>query len=201
MATRNDKVLAELDGSNDGKDGGIGIETIDPTAIGGDPTADGRDSGEPSKRGRGRPAGTTRKSNSGNNGSGRNGAPKTQTKNSGAIGLEQIFFSIHMMMAGATKIEELKLSPEESKQLAAAVAEVNAHYNIAVDPKVMAWVGLTTTCVSIYAPRVASYKIRASFEEKKRKATEKQVAPKVEAPQKGLQPDSEALPMSLGIPT
>lgn len=106
-----------------------------------------------------------------------------------------------MMMAGATKIEELKLSPEESKQLAAAVAEVNAHYNIAVDPKVMAWVGLTTTCVSIYAPRVASYKIRASFEEKKRKANEKQVAPKVEAPQKGLQPASEALPMSLGIPT
>ena len=105
-----------------------------------------------------------------------------------------------MMMAGATKIDELKLSPEESKQLATAVAEVNAHYNVAIDPKVMAWVGLTTTCVSIYAPRVACYKIRSSFEEKKRKASEKPVA-KVEGPQKGLQPDSEALPMSVGIPT
>lgn len=104
-----------------------------------------------------------------------------------------------MMMAGATKIDELKLTAEESKQLAAAVAEVNAHYNVVVDPKVMAWVGLTTTCVSIYAPRVASYKIRASFEEKKRKAGEKTLGPaaqKVESPQKGLMPDSEILPMS-----
>ena len=109
-----------------------------------------------------------------------------------------------MMMAGATKIDELKLSAEESKQLANAVAEVNQHYNVAIDPKVMAWVGLTTTCVSIYAPRVASYKIRASFEEQKRKANEKQVtAPtgkKVEAPQKGLMPDSDILPMSVPLP-
>lgn len=106
-----------------------------------------------------------------------------------------------MMMAGATKIDELKLSPEESKQLANAVAEVNQHYNVSIDPKVMAWVGLSTTCVSIYAPRIASYKIRASFEEKKRKGAEKQVTQKVDSPQKGLQPESESLPMSTGVPT
>lgn len=200
MATRNDKVLAELDGTDDGKNDGIGIETVSPNAIDGQPTADSGDSGTTPKRGRGRPAGTTRKSNSGNSGSSRNSTAKSQAKNSGNIGIEQILYSIHMMMAGATKIEELKLSPEEAKQLANAVAEVNSHYNVAIDPKVMAWVGLTTTCVSIYAPRVASYKIRSSFEEKKRKASEKPVA-KVEAPQKGLQPDSEALPMSVGIPT
>lgn len=109
-----------------------------------------------------------------------------------------------MMVAGATKIDELKLSAEESKQLAEALAEVNSHYNVAVDPKVMAWVGLTTTAVSIYGPRVASYKIRSSFEEKKRKENEKTLTnskpQKVEGPQKGLQPDSEALPMSVGIP-
>lgn len=104
-----------------------------------------------------------------------------------------------MMMAGATKIDELKLSPDEAKQLANAVAEVNSHYDVAIDPKVMAWVGLTTTCVSIYAPRVASYKIRASFEDKKKKANEKPVA-KMDSPQKGLQPEQEILPMSQGIP-
>lgn len=200
MATRDDKVLADLDGTNDGKNDGIGIETVSPNAIDGQPTADSGDSGTTAKRGRGRPAGTTRKSNSGNSGSSRNSTAKSQAKNSGTIGIEQILYSIHMMMAGATKIEELKLSPEEAKQLANAVAEVNSHYNVAIDPKVMAWVGLTTTCVSIYAPRMASYKIRSSFEEKKRKASEKPVG-KVEAPQKGLQPDSEALPMSVGIPT
>ena len=109
-----------------------------------------------------------------------------------------------MMMAGATKIDELKLSPEESKQLGNAVAEVNSHYNIMIDPKVMAWVGLSTTCVSIYAPRLAAYKFRAAAEEKKRKESEKTLpgaAPKkVDAPQKGLQPDSESLPMSPGVP-
>lgn len=109
-----------------------------------------------------------------------------------------------MMMAGAIKVPELSLTHEESKQLASAIAEVNSHYNIAIDPKVMAWVGLTTTCVSIYAPRLAAYKIRDGFEKKQRKASEKTVqnmpGQKVDAPQKGLQPDSEILPMSVGVP-
>lgn len=109
-----------------------------------------------------------------------------------------------MMMAGAIKVPELSLTAEESKQLANAIAEVNSHYNIAIDPKVMAWVGLTTTCVSIYAPRIAAYKIREGFEKKQRKAGEKTIqtpqGQKVDGPQKGLQPDSEILPMSVGIP-
>lgn len=109
-----------------------------------------------------------------------------------------------MMMSGATKIDELKLSQDEAKQLAAAVAEVNSHYNVMIDPKVMAWVGLSTTCVSIYAPRLAAYKFRVAAEEKKRKESEKTLpsasSKKVEAPQPGLMPESDALPMSPGIP-
>lgn len=100
-----------------------------------------------------------------------------------------------MMMAGATHINELKLSPEESKQLANAISELNSHYDIAIDPKMMAWVGLTTTAVSIYAPRIAAYKIRANIETKKKKQLEKPA--KVESPQEGLQPESEILPMSV----
>lgn len=109
-----------------------------------------------------------------------------------------------MMMAGAIKVPELSLTQDESKQLANAIAEVNSHYNIAIDPKVMAWIGLSTTCVSIYAPRIAAYKIREGFEKKQRKAGEKTIqtpqGQKVDGPQKGLQPDSEILPMSVGIP-
>lgn len=100
-----------------------------------------------------------------------------------------------MMMAGATKIPELSLSPEESKQLAGAIAEVNQHYNVAIDPKVMAWVGLTTTCVSIYAPRLAAHKIRTHAETKRNNVAKKETE-KLPSPQKGLQPQPEILPMS-----
>lgn len=104
-----------------------------------------------------------------------------------------------MMMAGATKIDELKLSAEESKQLANAIAEVNSHYDVVIDPKVMAWVGLSTTCVSIYAPRLAAYKMRESFEAKKKaeNVTQKIEGKKAPSPQKGLMPDAEILPMSV----
>jgi len=98
-----------------------------------------------------------------------------------------------MMMAGATKIPEMSLSPDESKKLADAINNVNEHYNVALDPKVMAWVGLTTTCVAIYTPRVAAYKIRIAAETKKRKQEELHVN---EGPQNGLQPDIDKLPMS-----
>lgn len=107
---------------------------------------------------------------------------------------------MHMMVAAATKIDEIRLTPDESKQLAAALAEVNSHYNVVMDPKVIAWVGLTTTAASIYGPRIAAYKIRTSMEAKRRKEQEKTVVQKVEAPQPGLQPDAEVLPLSPGVP-
>lgn len=99
-------------------------------------------------------------------------------------------------MAGATKIPELKLTQEESKQLANAIAEVNSHYDVVIDPKVMAWVGLSTACVSIYAPRLAAYKMRESFEDKKKKPEITQPKNKV-TPQKDLQPSIDILPMSV----
>lgn len=107
---------------------------------------------------------------------------------------------MHMMVAAATKIDEIRLSPDESKQLAAALAEVNSHYNVVMDPKVIAWVGLTTTAASIYGPRIAAYKIRTTMENKRRKEQEKTVVQKVEAPQPGLQPAAEVLPISPGVP-
>lgn len=200
MGARENKLLGELNEPVVGENGAIGIEFADPAIIDGQSnSADSGDSG--TKRPRGRPSGSTRKP-SGNN---RTSAAKTQAKNSGAIGIEQILFSIHMMMAGAIKVPELSLTADESKQLANAIAEVNQHYNIAIDPKVMAWVGLSTTCVSIYAPRIAAYKIREGFDKQKRKAGEKVIAntqaQKVDAPQKGLQPEAEILPMSVSIPT
>lgn len=197
MGDRNDKVLAGLDDATSGKSDGIGIETFNPAELDGQPTADSGDSGNSPKRGRGRPHGTTRKSNSGNSGTNRT-ATKTQSKNNSALGIEQILLSIHMMMAGATKIPEFNLTAEESKKLADAISAVNSHYSVAIDPKIMAWVGLTTACVSVYAPRFVAYKMRVTMETKKKRENEKGVnAP---SPQKGMQPESEILPMSQSVP-
>lgn len=79
-----------------------------------------------------------------------------------------MIYSIHLMMAGATKIDQLKLTEQESKTLAKAIQDVNQHYNVGIDPKVMAWVGLVTTCVAIYAPRLAMYKMSNTFKKDKK---------------------------------
>lgn len=77
------------------------------------------------------------------------------------------------MMAGATKVEEFKISEDEAKKLSTAINNVNSFYDIGLDPKIMAWVGLVTTCVAIYAPRVALYKMRTSFEKDKKAQAKK----------------------------
>lgn len=77
-----------------------------------------------------------------------------------------------MMMAGATKIEEFKLSDDESKKLAKAITDVNQFYNLGVDPKLMVWVNLVTACTAIYAPKFVIYKMRKSMEAKNKKQKE-----------------------------
>lgn len=99
-------------------------------------------------------------------------------------------------MASALKIPELTLTPDESKRLADAINEVNKHYDISVDPKVMAWVALGTTMTSIYAPRIGAYKIKQMAESKKKK----EKLPEQVQVQEGLQPEIEPLPMSHGVP-
>lgn len=73
------------------------------------------------------------------------------------------------MLAAMTKTEELALDREEAKELAKAIADVNAYYGKAIDPKIFAWIGLATVAGKVYAPRVVAIKLRWMMESDKRK--------------------------------
>lgn len=75
-------------------------------------------------------------------------------------GVSAILFSIHGMLAGITRVPELALDDKESKQLAAAIAEVGKHYDLTADPKMVAWANLTMTCAALYGSRFVAIKFR-----------------------------------------
>lgn len=61
---------------------------------------------------------------------------------------------MHMMAAAAFKAQELALSPDEAKELAEKIAEVQKHYPAAVfDPKYAAIGALVFAVVKIEGPR------------------------------------------------
>lgn len=78
------------------------------------------------------------------------------------------------MAAAALKTPELQLDDKEAKLLAQSAAEVASHYNVEIDPKVMAWIGFFGVCGSIYGPRIAAMKIRKDME---RREARKQANP------------------------
>lgn len=176
---KNDGV-ASADGSralgNDGSDYGSANDSGNAGAseIAGLPVASpivgsdgGSSDGGTGKRGRGRP----RKSDTGSaSGTASTGKPANagkaapQKAKANVSGIEKILFSLHLGVAKFTKIEELALDREESKVLAEAVAEVSSHYNVEINPKTAAWLGLVTAFGTIYGPRVAAFGVRKKME-------------------------------------
>lgn len=55
---------------------------------------------------------------------------------------------------------ELALDQPEAARLAGALANVNAYYGHALNPKTLAWVNLATVAAAIYAPRVMAIGLR-----------------------------------------
>lgn len=62
----------------------------------------------------------------------------------------------------------MQISQDESKELAVALAQVNAYYGKTVDPKLLAWIGLIGVCGKVYGPRYFAWRVRASMEKKQR---------------------------------
>jgi len=157
--------------SNDDPVGSSGtIETvagIEVTSPGATKSSGAGDSSEQPRK-RGRPAGS--------------GAAKPAKEKAAQVsikGIEKILFSLHMIVAKSTGIEELELDTDESKLLADAVAEVASHYNYKVDPKTIAWMGLIGVAGSIYGPRVGAYSLRRSMEKGNKKVDIKGAPAKV----------------------
>lgn len=94
-------------------------------------------------------------------GTGTSGTRRANSK--GAASVETIanaLAGIHFGIAGFTGFEDLKLTDDESSELAKGVAEVAKHYDLpAFDPKVLAWVSLTVIAGRVYMPKAALIKM------------------------------------------
>lgn len=60
---------------------------------------------------------------------------------------------IHLMIASMTKLNELCISDTESMALAQSLQTMSVEYNISIDGKMGAIIGLTATSAMIYVPR------------------------------------------------
>lgn len=142
-----------------------GFETVDPASIGnGSGNADGNNgSGEPVKRGRGRPAGS---------GGAKAGSPKKAQGN--LKGVEGLLLSLHMMVAGMAKAPEFAINEMQAQEMAKAIDAVTDEHLSALDPKTMAYVNLAIVMSGVYG---SAYYRFSSRKEKERKARLSSVSP------------------------
>jgi hypothetical protein len=141
-AVRSDE---QLDGSNvenrEPPNGTGGTESgeIDPAAI----------AGEPTKKRRGRPPGSGRKSEDGSESKG-----PSKGKLDLTLLRDQILVA-HQLAAVTLQCPELALTEEEGKRLATALNDVAKQFDVGkvVNPKVQAILALTTVAAITYVPR------------------------------------------------
>lgn len=71
-------------------------------------------------------------------------------------GLNKLIYSVHDILATATKIPEIKLDEDESLKLSQSTVDLAKHYNIAVSEKTMAWSNFIATIGAVYGTRLAA---------------------------------------------
>lgn len=75
-------------------------------------------------------------------------------------GVEQLLFSVHMMLAGLTRTPELVLAPEEAKTMAEAMGKVSRHYDVTVGAKAMDWANMAMVAGMVYGSRLVAMRQR-----------------------------------------
>lgn len=117
------------------------------------------------------PRGSSKRSNAGK----RKAKPATgkqrrKSEEKDSANLSTILYSMHLMLAKITSIEEFQLDKDESKQLAEAIDEVNSLYDFSViPPKAMAWINLCTVAGTVYGPRFMAHSLKPKGEKRKPK--------------------------------
>lgn len=69
------------------------------------------------------------------------------------VGLEKLLMSFHTMAAVGFQAPEMVIDNQEANMMATAIAEVNRHYPVAVDPGHVAIAQLVGVSVLVYGPR------------------------------------------------
>lgn len=116
---------------------------IDPASLAGAGTAD-NGTGEPVKRGRGRPKGSGAKAQTG----------KASQLDVGSV--EVLLFNIHGLLAAATGYDKIAINETEAGTLAKAVANVQQFYPMHVSAKAMAWTNLIMVAGTVYGSRAVA---------------------------------------------
>lgn len=112
-------------------------------------------------------AGTRRRKPRSDRGTRRGGRTSRRTQGEDAKDLTAILYSLHVMAAALTKVEELALTEQEAEQLAVAIARVNEVYgNVVLPEKVVVWINLAMAMGTVYGPRFIAYNIRKKKEPK-----------------------------------
>jgi len=142
--------------------GNGGNEPVDPNVI--DPA-----NIDPPKRGRGRPpaANGSRDRKPKSDGRAAKPAPAPRkASGSPALNVDGLSFFLGIasnLMAGKLKQDALALDDEESRAIASAAANVAAQYNVELDPKAAAWMGLAMTIGGIYGMKIATIKLNKAM--------------------------------------
>lgn len=90
---------------------------------------------------------------------------KTQTaRNVRATFIERLLYSIHLGLAGIASCPELKLEPDDAKELGAAVAGVMALHKIKMTQSQEAYAILFEACAKVYPPMAISVYLRKKAE-------------------------------------
>lgn len=83
-------------------------------------------------------------------------------------GLETLLLSVHTIGSALVSVPELALDPKEAHVLAEGIENVLQFYDFVPDPKLMAWVNLTSSASLIYGTRMKAYANRLKAERRKR---------------------------------
>jgi hypothetical protein len=146
-------------GDNSGSTTRIGPDgelIFNPAGHSGVDNGDGGTGGDVPRKRRGRKPGS-RNATSG----------KTQTLD--VNGVEAMLFSIHQMAAAITKVPELMLDKDESKQLAVGIANVARHYDVSASAKSIDIANLVMICAGVYGTRLFAFRNRMRMEAQEKK--------------------------------
>lgn len=76
--------------------------------------------------------------------------------------LKDLIYSIHLGVAAIARAPEMELDSAESKRFADSIVKLSKQYDHKVSPKLMAWMGFSSTAAGIYVPRIMAISKRLS---------------------------------------